>query len=426
GYTTLYVQPKRQPQIREDDWQVQAASAENRYLHLNIEPDGGLTVTNKATGKTYSGLNHFEDIADAGDAYTFCPLVGDTPISTQGSRAEVRRVWTGANAVCYEIVHRLSIPARLSPDRRSREGEVPLTITSSVTLHRDSPYIQIRTSFVNATHDHKLSVVFPTEYGVPTAHVNESFAVVDRSIDLPFPDGWVEDPTPLMHQRAFTDVSDGQTGLAIFNRGLAAVEVTRTTNGTRIAVPLVRAVGWLSRDDLWVRRIAAGPLVPTPGAQCEGERVAEYAIFPHAAGWETVYPHAYNYVTPVIASRADTHAGIDLHDMNITRDDPARITHIPFPRGGEHPDTQSFLAVEGDGIVLTALRQGTNQLVLRFFNIQRQPTTARLTSAISIAGAHRLNLNEQVQEALALDTAHHLTVPVRAGEIVTIGIVYGA
>jgi alpha-mannosidase len=261
---------------------------------------------------------------------------------------------------------------------------------------------------------------------VEIAAVDESFAVVDRSIDLPASDGWVEDPTPLMHQRTFTDLSDEQNGLAIFNRGLASVEVTRTDDGTRISVPLVRSVGWLSRDDLWVRRIAAGPLVPTPGAQCIGERTAEYAIFPHQGDWQSVYPQAYSYVTPIIAGRADTHAGIDLHDMNITRDAPSKITNIPFPRGGELSDTYSFVQVEGAGIVLTAFRRAkSGELLIRFFNVKREDTVAKITSQTAFKTAYHMNLNEDIEASLKADDSNQLIIPVRSGQIVTVGVTFG-
>jgi mannosylglycerate hydrolase len=424
GYTTLYVQPKRHPRAIPDDWQVEARGAENRYLRLEIADDGGMTITHKASGKTYTGLNHFEDIADAGDAYTFCPLPGDRPISSQGRTAVVRQVWTGSNAVCFEIIHNLALPAQLSIDRQSRQGEILLTITSAVTLRRDCPYVQVKTTFNNTARDHKLSAIFPTDLAVQVAQVDESFAIVERPIDLPSSEGWVEDPTPLMHQRAFTVLSDGERGIAVFNQGLAAVEVTRTNDGTRIAIPLVRSVGWLSRDDLWVRRIAAGPLVPTPGAQCIGERTAEYAIFPHTGDWENVYPQAYSYVTPITSARADTHAGIELHDMNITRDDPSKITHIPLPLEGELPDTHSFFDVKGDGIVVSALRRGEAYIVLRFFNITRRNTETHITVFKPIATATQLNLNEKPQENLPLIDTHNLVLPVRPGEIVTVGFTF--
>ncbi len=142
-----------------------------------------------------------------------------------------------------------------------------MPVVSEIQLYADRPGLFIRTTIDNQARDHKLTVHFPTGLRVAQAHVDESFMVAARDLALPDSTGWVEDPTPLMHQRAFTDLSDGTRGLAILNRGLPSVEVSE--DGA-IALTLLRSVGWLSRDDLWVRRIAAGPLVPTPGAQCLG------------------------------------------------------------------------------------------------------------------------------------------------------------
>ena len=45
---------------------------------------------------------------------------------------------------------------------------------------------------------------------------------------------------------AFTDMSQDGRGLMVLNRGLPAVEVTRRTGGTQIALTLLRSVGWLA------------------------------------------------------------------------------------------------------------------------------------------------------------------------------------
>ena len=424
GYTTLFVYPRRlpRPQFEPDTWRVEPNVAENRYLRLQIAEDGTLDITHKETNVTYKNLNYFEDVADIGDAYSFCPLQADIPISTRKTKAKVKLHRIGSNAVTYEIMHHMNLPQQINEDRTLREGETSIELTSLVTMERDCPYIHVKTSFYNSSKDHKLSVVFPTQIDVEVAHVDESFAVVERKIDLPDAEGWVEDPTPLMHQRTFTDLSNGTQGLAILNRGLTAVEVTRDVNGTRIAIPLVRAVGWLSRDDLWTRRIAAGPLVPTPGAQCLQEGTYEYAILPHSGDWRAVYQQAYNYTTPITASRADTHAGIDLRDMNITRDDPTKITHIPFPREGNLPATHSFLKLEGDGLVLSAFYRSKEYTILRFFNITSKMVEAILTSKHPLLSAHRLNLNEEPQEQLVVDEAGQVKLNIKPNQIITMGL----
>ena len=125
----------------------------------------------------------------------------------------------------------------------------------------------------------------------------------------------------------------------MLNRGLPAVEVTRDPGGAVISLTLLRSVGWLSRDDLSNRRVAAGPLVPTPGAQCLGPHRYEYAILPHGGDWRAVYPMAYGYAAPLLVARGDTHEGLDLREMNITRDDPAQVRAVPWPRGGSRPDS---------------------------------------------------------------------------------------
>ena len=338
-------------------------------------------------------MHHFFDVEDAGDEYTFCPFPNSQPISTVGAPASITQTDTGACRIAFRIERVLKIPAQLSEDRQTRRGElVDLPITSDVYLYADQPGLYIKTRINNAAQDHKLTVNFPSGLKVAQAHVDAAFLIAERTLELPDSTGWVEDPTPLMHQRTFTDLSDGERGLAILNRGLPSVEVTE--DGT-IALTLLRSVGWLSRDDLWVRRIAAGPLVPTPGAQCLGTYEYDYAIFPHAGDWREVYQTAYNYNAPLLGRRADTHAGLELREMNITRDDPARVTlkqHAP----GMLPDTHSFVAVDIPELVLSAVYTSGESLIVRVYNITREPVTRTIRFGFPVGRAFRVNMAEGI------------------------------
>lgn len=195
-----------------------------------------------------------------------------------------------------------------------------------------------------------------------------------------------------------------------------------TENGT-IALTLLRAVGWLSRDDLWVRRIAAGPLVPTPGAQCLGTYRYEYAILPHAGDWREVYPVAYAFNAPMLVRRADTHPGLELREMNITRDDPARIRAIPWPRGGTLPPELRVVSVEPGALVLSAVRRSERDtLIVRCYNVTREPVSGTIRCGLPVREAYRANLAEDRQEALSLDNGG-VTLDVRGGEVVTVEFV---
>ncbi|MGE5602245.1 MAG: alpha-mannosidase [Nitrososphaerales archaeon] len=404
-------------------WQVRPDGAENGCFAFSITPDGGIDVLDKATNEVYRGLGHLYDVEDAGDEYSYCPAAHGEAITTAGGVAHIRLAHEGPSAATYRVERTLSLPAGLTEDRSRRSSErVTMPVTTEVTIYRDRPLLSFRTEIDNTVRDHKISVVFPTGVHAQSAYVDESFAVLERPLDLPDSTGWVEDPTPLMHQRTFTDVCGSGRGLAVLNRGLPAVEVTRDPDGAVISLTLLRSVGWLSRDDLSNRRVAAGPLVPTPGAQCLGSHCYEYALLPHGGDWREVYPVAYGYVAPLLVARGDTHEGLDLREMNITRDDPAQVRAIPWPHGGSWPGRASFVSVEPAQMVLSAVRRsaGGEGLVVRFYNVDRTPAVARITAGFDLKAAHRMNLDEQVTEPLAVRDGRVVEAPVRGAEVVTI------
>jgi 2-O-(6-phospho-alpha-D-mannosyl)-D-glycerate hydrolase len=266
-----------------------------------------------------------------------------------------------------------------------------------------------------------LRVTFPTGLNPENVWVDAAFAVLSRPIDLPEAAGWVEDPTPLMHQRSFIELGEKGRGLAILNRGLPAVEVTRLPGGTQVGLVLLRCVGWLSRDDLTTRRVAAGPLPATPGAQCPGKFRFDYAILPHAGDWKDVVPMAYQYASPVLVRRADTHEGLDLHEMNITRDDPAKIKNIPWPRGGVLPDRFSFISTEDQNLVLSAvhLTEDGGGLVVRFYNLALDRIQGRIKTGFTLAEAWLTNMNEERQESLPLSNEHDFEASFGGRQVLT-------
>jgi mannosylglycerate hydrolase len=423
GWTLVFAQPANgQAPARMSTLKVYERGAENRYLAFAIERDGGLRITDKITGHTYAGLHHFYDVEDTGDEYTFCPLPAHSQtISTAGRTATVTRLETGPCRAAFRVERTLPLPIGLTEDRQRRSSEtVPLPVVSEIRLYADQPGLYITTEINNQAHDHKLTVNFPTGIRTERAYVDESFMVAARDLKLPPSEGWVEDPTSLMHQRAFTDLSDGDRGLAILNRGLPSVEVFK--DGI-IALTLLRSVGWLSRDDLWVRRIAAGPLVPTPGAQCLGPYRYEYAILPHDGDWRAAYQTAHNYVAPLLARRADTHPGLELREMNVTRDDPALVMPIPWPRSGPLPATLGMIGIEPAELVLSAVRRGERDtLIVRLYNITRDPVTGTVTCGVPVREAYRATMGEERQDRLAMSD-RQVTLDVRGGEVVTLELV---
>lgn len=207
----------------------------------------------------------------------------------------------------------------------------------------------------------------------------------------------MEDPRPETHQRAFTDISNGQSGLMIANRGLPEVEVRSIPAGAEIALTLTRCVGWLSRDDLDTRRGHAGPGIETPGAQMPGRWTFEYAIIPHPGGWQSAYHQAYAFTAPPRAIPTGLHPG-------------------------ELPNIGAFVTHSPEEFVISAVKEtedGRGWLV-RGVNLASLPVEVSLNPWRPFDSAQRANLAEEPLAPLAV--AEDGTVHFRAGghEVVTV------
>jgi alpha-mannosidase len=126
-----------------------------------------------------------------------------------------------------------------------------------------------------------------------------------------------------------------------------------------------------------------------------------------------------------MARRADTHPGLDLHEMNITRDDPNLVTAIPWPRGGPLPPTLSMILVDPPALVLSAVRRSDRDtLIVRFYNITREPVAGTITFGLPVSEVYRTNLAEERLDRIA--DRQQVRLDVRGGEIVTLEFVPGS
>ncbi|WP_309572717.1 hypothetical protein [Deinococcus sp.] len=243
----------------------------NGRLQVEVEPRSGtLTVTDLATGRVWPGLHALEDVGDRGDTYTFSAVDGAALRPTLTSTAETLLGLAGTR---LNLTYEFTVPRRIAADRAARSTDmVTLTVTTQVTLWAGAAHLEFLTTFVNAAEDHRLRAHFP---GPGDGSSADSAGVVVRRPDhRPGPDtaAWADQPTdqhPLAHWAAKPD-RDGYWGIA--GRGLSEYG-----HLGGLSITLVRAVGWLSRDDLPERPSQAGPPYPVPGAQCQRPITAEYA-----------------------------------------------------------------------------------------------------------------------------------------------------
>jgi alpha-mannosidase len=267
---------------------VSADAIDNGIVRVEIEPAGTVALVDLASGRRWSGLHEFEDVADRGDEYNFCPVDGDQAIRTQPAPVHVRVIKSGPLIGEVEIQRALRLPRALTADRRRRtRASVSSRVSTRIRLTSGSPRVEFRTRLTNLARDHRLRVVFPLTDGGTTVLAESAFALVERSARPSSSGaGWREPPIPTQHTRGV--VVAGSLGVA--GRGLPEYEALTGSDGhaNATALTLLRCVGWLSRDDLTTRRGHAGPALPVEDAQCLGEHEFEYALWVgerNAAEW---------------------------------------------------------------------------------------------------------------------------------------------
>jgi alpha-mannosidase len=318
-----------------------------------------------------------------------------------GQSAQVSLVENGPARAMLRIDRVLRLPTSLAPDRQQRAEEtVDVPITTYVWITADSARVDFETTVDNRAKDHRLRAVFHTDICVDTCHVQGHFDVVERQLALPSGEGWLQKPQATKCTKGFVDISDGKKGLGVVVFGLPEYEVKPTLGGTAVAITLLRCVGWLSRDDYPTRPCNAGPKIPTPDAQCQGQWTFRYGVVPHKGTWldADLWHHAE-------ALRA-----------------PLRAWQTPLvAEGQEGIGEQSFLSVEPHTMVVTALKKAerSEALVVRLLNITDAQARAKLTFCRRVAKAYLANLNEEPLEELESD-GPCITVAARGKQLVTL------
>jgi alpha-mannosidase len=260
-----------------------AARLENESWRVDVAADGRVRLEHRPTGLAQDDALRVVSEADRGDTYTFDPVPGsgwvDRPEEVRLTAAPASAAFAG-----LRIDLRYRVPASLAPDRRARsERQVELPVRITLGLFAGVDRLEIRSEIDNTAHDHRLRLHVRAPFEAERFAVESAFEVAERPI-APAPDSFggphpSEFPDGATPQRRFAVLEAGPHACTLANRGSSEVEAVPEAGATSLAVTLVRAIGWLSRDDLARRPGPAGPPLPTPGAQCQGRHEASLALW---------------------------------------------------------------------------------------------------------------------------------------------------
>jgi mannosylglycerate hydrolase len=163
-------------------------------------------------------------------------------------------------------------------------------------------------------------------------------------------------PLPTFPAGGFVDAG----GVAVLLDQVTEYELG--TDPPELALTLLRSVGQISRDVHRYRDEPAGPQTPTPGAQCLGPVAASLAVLPHAGAW-----HEDGVLTQMECFR---------HDLLTA---PGSRPRDPSGEDLATPPPATGLALEGEGVTLSALRRRGDWLELRLAVQHPAPATATIT-----------------------------------------------
>jgi alpha-mannosidase len=379
---------------------------ENEHLRVEVDEQGELSLTDRSTARRITGVHCFEDCADIGDLYDFCPLPqGDEELQLQDSSCCVH-VAPGGPLAALRVHNVYRLPKSLACDGLSRSSEqVELQATSLLRLRAGSPILEILTTIDNAAFDHRLRVCFPSGVVADTVHADGHFAVVSRAAAAIIADDWCQPPSSLAPHHTWVATGDGRCGVAIFSEGLPEHEALPADGGLALALTLLRAVGELSRSGLATRPGQAGPSRATPDAQCLGTHHFRYGVMLyHHDPWTAGLPHlGASFDAPLVAQT--------------------------IPRGlGRLPPSLSFVTVEGRDLLLTALKRcgAGDRAVVRFYNAGDTCAEAVVRFGLPVDRVHKATAEEIELDELTPFGPGKYRLQVQPSEIVSLLVASGS
>ncbi len=371
GFTSLVVKPSATAVHVMGSLRTGPTAAENEHLALCIDPNGTLSVTDKATGQTYTDLLTFEDRSEEGDGWFHGESVNDEIALSAASTAQVAVVQDGPELVRFRIAVTLDLPARYDWRRQRRSDErVAQTVVSLVTLRRGARAVDVETTMDNRVEDHRLRVLFPTDAADATTWLaHHPYDVVERPIALDTETAdWNEHDLaekPFLHLQA---VGDDDRGLAFLSAGGlhegGVVDDARRTMQVTLLRSFRKTVGTSGEHD---------------GLE-QGRITWRYALLPYAGAFPA--REAFGALQALQTAVAVRQTG--------------RFSSGHPPMNGTDRPEKSFLAQKTGALVVSAVkpREAGGGLVVRLWNPTGRQQKETLTFDRKVQGAAYCKLNE--------------------------------
>lgn len=405
GYTTIIVRPKKLKQSERNTLSNDVNQLENQYIKAVIAENGTITLTDKRSGKIYPMLHYFEDCSDKGGPLKFDPAYVKGLTTTLTQHPTIELVCNGELEATYRISYEWELPAAIETDlhihvphgsewvdqgmlKRS-DAKKTMFITSDVTLKKDAAALDFHTTVNNTIRDHRLRLMFRTGMSkAEYAYADAPYDIVSRPIALPDSTGWYEEAAKTWPTKSLVSVTDGESTLSVYHRGLSEYEVTDNESRT-IALTLLRCFSTAGNPTETYRYQEL--------AECQGKHSFKYQLSVEAEQLSTacMWQAANDFNVPV-------------HTVQTTR------------HNGEWKQRDSFVTVSTPEFAVTALKQAENGngFILRGYNESDKVLEVNISTKLPYREASIVTLEELETQKLQKD----ICFTVKPKEIVSVWI----
>ncbi len=378
----------------------------NERLSATVRSDGSVDVVDLRSGSTWSGLGRWSDQGDVGNEYDFVPLTDDAErihADTAFTRVSSPLACAGGMQV-VRVAGELRLPADAAA-RREGGARVAIPVIVDYSLAPGEAWLTCRIRLRNRAKEMRLRWNATLPARPETTRAGLKFAEVSRPAGAqPSHDGRLVAPehpadafvaAPIGRGNGSGTVAGADAGehggLAVFARAPLNYEIVEDGGGCRLALTLVRAVGWLG----------SGLGTLTPEAQCL-ERDLEHvlALRPYAA------EESAGLLAEALAWRHEALTGL------IWGYDPPRqpVDHDPL------------VALAPGSVRVSACKRSHDRarVIVRLHNASALPAIAELR--VRADAVHMLGLDEEPRGEPLTAADGLWRIPVPAQGLVTLGL----
>jgi len=377
GYKTYFVRAATQASPVTAGLKAAADTIENEYLRLKIDPATGC-MTSLFDKKLMTESLALPETDSGGPKSLICgnllQAFRDTPKAWDAWNvdADFEKVhWDITSSEEVKLVESGPLRAILRVKQRFQNS----TFVRDIVVRAGSPRVDVKTSVDWHEKHILLKVGFPLSAHNDKAAFEIPYGSIERPTTRNTPAEQAKFEVPALQ---WADISDAKHGLSLLNDSKYGYDA----KGNVLRLSLLRSPEW-----------------PDPHAD-EGHHEFTYSIYPHAGTWREALTVRTGY------------------DLNYPL-----LTHQTEKHDGSLPEAHSFLKIEQQNVIVTALKKAEDgdDLILRFYEWSGKSGDVRLEFGVPVESALDVNLMEKPAGSLTVEDAT-VIVPTKAYEIRTVKV----